>query len=203
MSGHEPAAEQEVVPPEGAAPSPPAREGADPQPGTGPEQDSGVCEAADVEGDVEGETAPPDPVAEQRALAEKYLDLAQRTQADFDNYRKRMTREVRAAEARGIGRLAKELLPALDNLERALQAVEQSDPEHHLTEGIRLVTTELSVALGRAGIEGFDPTGEQFDPNQHEAVAQQPVRGQASRAPSCRCCSPATASTTRSCAPPG
>jgi len=132
---------------------------------------------AAIEGEVEVE---PDPEEQQRQLAAKYLDLAQRTQADFDNYRKRMAREVRAAEARGIAKLAKELLPALDNLERALQAVEQSDPDHHLTQGIRLVTSELSVALGRAGIQGYDPTGEQFDPNQHEAVAQQPFEGKQS-----------------------
>jgi molecular chaperone GrpE len=114
---------------------------------------------------------------ERAGKADAYLELAQRTQADFDNYRKRMTREVRAAEARGIGRLARELLPAIDNLERALAAVETAEPRHHLSEGIRLVTAELSAALGRTGIQGYDPKGERFDPVQHEAVAQQPVAG--------------------------
>ena len=131
-------------------------------------------EAADA-ATVEDEEA--DPEAELREQAGRYLDLAQRTQADFDNYRKRMAREVRAAEARGIGKLARELLPALDNLERALAAVELADPEHQLTAGLRLVTKELSAALGRTGVEGYDPTGEQFDPNQHEAVAQHEVEG--------------------------
>jgi molecular chaperone GrpE len=160
--------EQEVMPPTEAA-SPPS---------AGDDDAAPIIEGeAAIEGEVELE---PDPEEQQRQLAAKYLDLAQRTQADFDNYRKRMAREVRAAEARGIAKLAKELLPALDNLERALQAVEQSDPDHHLTEGIRLVTSELSVALGRAGIQGYDPTGEQFDPNQHEAVAQQPFEGKQS-----------------------
>ncbi|MDX6718898.1 MAG: molecular chaperone GrpE [Solirubrobacteraceae bacterium] len=114
---------------------------------------------------------------ERAGKADAYLELAQRTQADFDNYRKRMTREVRAAEARGIGRLARELLPAIDNLERALAAVDSAEPRHHLSEGIRLVTAELSAALGRTGIQGYDPKGERFDPVQHEAVAQQPVAG--------------------------
>jgi len=116
----------------------------------------------------------------QRAgKADEYLALAQRTQADFENYRKRMTRDVRAAEARGIGRLAKELLPALDNLDRAIAAVEGSDgqAEHHLTEGIRLVQSELSSALARTGIEGYAAKGEQFDPVHHEAVAQTQVEG--------------------------
>lgn len=139
--------------------------------------DAGVAADAAATDADDAPAEPLDPEAAARALADRYLDLAQRTQADFDNYRKRMTREVRAAEARGIGRLARELLPALDNLERALQAVEAAEPANHLSEGIRLVTAELSAALGRAGIQGFDPTGEPFDPVHHEAVAQQPVEG--------------------------
>jgi molecular chaperone GrpE len=136
-------------------------------------------EDADTEADADAGDEPveDDPEAELREQAGRYLELAQRTQADFDNYRKRMTREVRAAESRGIGRLARELLPALDNLERALAAVESAEPTNHLSEGIRLVTKELSAALGRTGIEGYDPTGEPFDPNQHEAVAQHEVEG--------------------------
>ncbi len=138
-----------------------------------------ASEVLDAEGEpVElGIEIEADPAAEAQALADRYLDLAQRTQADFDNYRKRMTREVRAAEARGIGRLARELLPALDNLERAVAAADTSDPAHDLSQGIRLVTAELSSALGRTGIKGYDPTGEAFDPVQHEAVAQQPIEG--------------------------
>jgi molecular chaperone GrpE len=132
---------------------------------------------AEAIGDGGAEEPEDDPEAQLREQAGRYLELAQRTQADFDNYRKRMTREVRAAETRGIGRLARELLPALDNLERALAAVETAEPAHQLSEGIRLVTKELSAALGRTGIEGYDPTGQPFDPNQHEAVAQHAVEG--------------------------
>jgi molecular chaperone GrpE len=133
--------------------------------------------AAEPEGD-EAQTEP-DPEAELREQAGRYLELAQRTQADFDNYRKRMVREVRSAEARGIGRLARELLPALDNLERALAAAESQPDgsEHHLAEGIRLVQAELVAAMGRVGVVGYSPKGEVFDPNVHEAMAQQPVEG--------------------------
>lgn len=113
--------------------------------------------------------------------ADEYLALAQRTQADFENFRKRMTRDVAAAETRGVSRLAKELLPALDNLGRALAAAEaggeHGTPEHHLTSGIKLVHDELLAALGRVGIEPFSPQGERFDPNEHEAMVQQPVEG--------------------------
>ena len=81
------------------------------------------------------------------------------------------------AEARGMSRLAKELLPALDNLDRAVAALEGSDGEHHLADGIRLVTAELAAALGRTGIEGYAAKGERFDPVCHEAVAQHAVEG--------------------------
>ena len=178
-------AERDGAPPEGAAPPPldvdaeaPSPDGAS---ASVAEAEAGGPADADAEPAGEG-IADPEPfdeaeLRERAGKADTYLDLAQRTQADFDNYRKRMTREVRAAEARGIGRLARELLPALDNLERALLAVETSDPDHQLTKGVRLVTAELSAALGRSGIEGYSPAGEPFDPTRHEAVAQQPVDG--------------------------
>jgi molecular chaperone GrpE len=114
---------------------------------------------------------------ERAGKADEYLALAQRTKADFENYRKRMTRDVKAAEARGMGRLARELLPAIDNLERAVAALEAADEEHHMTDGIRLVTSELTAALGRTGIEGYAAKGERFDPVCHEAVAQHAVEG--------------------------
>jgi len=111
------------------------------------------------------------------AQRDEYLALAQRTQADFENYRKRMARESALAHERGVAKLVKELLPALDNLDRALQAADQDDP---LLQGVRLVREELAAALARAGVESFSPTGEQFDPAFHEAMAQQPYEGLAS-----------------------
>jgi molecular chaperone GrpE len=76
-----------------------------------------------------------------------------------------------------MSRLARELLPALDNLERAVAALEAADEEHHMTAGIRLVIAELAAALGRTGIEGYAAKGEHFDPVYHEAVAQHAVEG--------------------------
>jgi len=113
---------------------------------------------------------------------DEYLALAQRTQADFENYRKRAARDAALAQDRGAARLAKELLPALDNLALALAAAEprgEDEAEHRLAEGIRLVQSELTAALARAGIEPYSPQGEHFDPTQHEAMAQQPVEGAA------------------------
>ncbi|MGC2373363.1 MAG: nucleotide exchange factor GrpE [Solirubrobacteraceae bacterium] len=120
------------------------------------------------------------------AQRDEYLALAQRTQADFENYRKRVARDAALAQERGVAKLAKELLPALDNLDRAIEAAtlkgtpsgaQAGEFEDHLLAGVRLVRSELASALARAGIEAFAPLGEPFDPNQHEAMAQQPVGG--------------------------
>jgi molecular chaperone GrpE len=128
-------------------------------------------EASDVEQDL-------DELLARAGKADEYLALAQRTQADFENFRKRMARDVAAAEARGVGRLVRELLPALDNLGRALAAAEaEGEASGHLGEGVRLVHDDLLAALARVGIEPFSPRGERFDPNEHEAMAQQPVDG--------------------------
>ncbi len=122
----------------------------------------------------------PDPLAEAEARAQEYLDLAQRKQAEFENFRKRMSAQAAQAEARGVGRIARELLPALDHLELALAAAEQHAESAEWVKGIRAVQDEFKTALGRAGIEAFAPLGEAFDPNQHEAMAQAPVDGAAS-----------------------
>jgi len=113
------------------------------------------------------------------AKRDEYLALAQRTQADFENYRKRVAREAALAQERGVAKLAKELLPAIDNLDRALQAAASDDP---LLEGVRLVRSELKAALARVGVESFSPGGQPFDPSQHEAMASvpQPENGPAS-----------------------
>jgi molecular chaperone GrpE len=110
------------------------------------------------------------------AKRDEYLALAQRTQADFENYRKRVAREAALAQERGVAKLAKELLPAIDNLDRALDAAATDDP---LLDGVRLVRSELSAALARLGVESFSPLGETFDPAVHEAMAtvQQPAEG--------------------------
>ncbi len=117
-------------------------------------------------------------IAELQAKAserDEYLTLAQRTQADFENYRKRAAKELSAAEGRGVAKLTRELLPALDHLALALASADADDAS--LAKGIRLVQSELLAALGRTGVEAYSPAGERFDPEQHEAMAQQPVEG--------------------------
>src|ERR1700685_3275914 len=117
------------------------------------------------------------PFAATTAKADEYLALAQRTQADSENYRRRATREAAAAQAKGLIKLAKELLPAVDDLDRALAAAEGASDDNPLVAGIKLVHADMVAGLARVGIEGYSPEGERFDPQYHEAVAQQPVEG--------------------------
>ena len=144
-----------------------APEGGEP----GEPQEAAADEAAATE------PAAPEPEPEPPAKPEPdYKDKWLRAEAELENVRKRTARHAATAEARGIARFARELLPALDNFERALAAAEaeEADSEHHLTKGIRLVQQELVNALARVGVEPFSPKGEPFDPNEHEAMAQQP-----------------------------
>jgi molecular chaperone GrpE len=173
------ALEPESVEPE-AEPSPVVEVGEDAV-GAELEAEDVVAEAEDVvdagEADVES-----DPQQELEAKAEQadaYLELAQRTKADFENYRRRALREAAAAQDRGIAKLALELLPAVDNLDRALEVAKTvaTDGEDTLVSGIKLVHADVIAALARVGIEPFSPVGEAFDPQLHEAVAQQPVDG--------------------------
>jgi molecular chaperone GrpE len=143
--------------------------------GTGAQAAGTDGEAADAKA-IEGEL---NELVKTSAERDQYLALAQRTQADFENYRKRVARDAVQAQERGVAKLAKELLPALDNLDRAIDAAEDEDP---LLAGVRLVRSELGAALARLGVEVFASLGEVFDPNLHEAVAQQPVEGAASGA---------------------
>src|SRR5215212_9214762 len=107
--------------------------------------------------------------SEPEQSGEDYLALAQRVQADFENYRKRVARETAAAGERARSGLVRELLPIVDNLERALASAEEG--EQHLAEGVRLVHSELIAVLERNGIQQFDPSGEKFDPSEHEALS--------------------------------
>jgi molecular chaperone GrpE len=137
---------------------------------------------ADVEEPGGAQVAPPEPETAPEAEAPEqtpepdYKDQWLRAAAELENVRKRARRDVALAEGRGLARLARELLPALDNLDRALAAAEAQpeNADHHLTDGIRLVQREMAGALERVGIVQDAPHGEAFDPHRHEAIAQQP-----------------------------
>jgi molecular chaperone GrpE len=107
------------------------------------------------------------------AERDKYLELAQRTQADFENYRKRAAKDAAGAGERAKAGLVRELLPVLDNLERALATADGDSSS--VVEGVRLVRADLVGVLERSGVESFDPAGEPFDPTVHEALSTRPA----------------------------
>jgi len=125
---------------------------------------------------AEEEAEPLDPLEAAEAKAAEFLALAQRTQADLENFRRRSARDAAVAGDRGMTRLAKELLPSLDHLELALRSAEEHGGEE-FAKGIRLVQNELIGALARVGIQPYSPQGEPFDPAEHEAMASQPIEG--------------------------
>jgi molecular chaperone GrpE len=151
---------------------------------------AGEGSAEDARGSDAGDAAPADELEKDIAALlsdtqrerDEYLELAKRTQADFENYRKRMAAEAQAASLRGRAELAAQVVGVIDNLERALAAagVEpdgEEAPAEPLAEGFLLTYRELCAALRRAGVEAFDPKGEPFDPNRHEALQRVAVEG--------------------------
>src|SRR5437764_925817 len=106
---------------------------------------------------------------------DQFLALLQRTRADFENYEKRVLRDL-AQERRFMhGGLAKDLLPVLDNLDRATQAAKQVGETGPLVQGVALVQSQLLDILKRHGVTRIDAEDQPFDPAQHEAIMQQPA----------------------------
>jgi molecular chaperone GrpE len=136
------------------------------------EEDSPPTAAANPPtGEDEGEE---DELAVAQRERDQYLDLAKRTQADFENYRKRAAKDIAASGARARAGLIRELLPVVDNLERALGSAPDDDP---MAEGVRLVLMDMQGVLARAGVETIEPKGEPFDPNVHEALTTRQEEG--------------------------
>jgi molecular chaperone GrpE len=128
-------------------------------------------EAEDAASDVEKDL---DELGETKRERDEYLELARRTKADFENYRKRVAKETSEALVRGKAELARELVPVIDNLERALAS--SSSDSDALAQGVSMVLEELRAKLAAAGVEAFDPKGEPFDPQLHEALSAQPAQ---------------------------
>lgn len=184
-AGTDPPIEEQPAPPVGStgADAPPESDSGANAQGEGPD---GAADAQDLpaaEGSAEDDAAEDverdleqlqDPAAEAASMRE----LAQRTQADFENFRKRARQNEAQAGERGMARLAGELLAALDNFELALAAAGSTDQDpatEATVRGFSLIRDELLAGLGRAGIEIDRPAeGERFDPQVHEAIAHVP-----------------------------
>lgn len=148
---------------------------AEPVDGAGQSPDDGPA----VEHDIE------DLVAQAQAERDEYLNLAQRTKADFDNYRRRMTAETAAAGKRGRLEVVPGLIEALDNLERVLDsegiattdALDGGMPDGAPVslQGVIVAYRDLHSTLKRINVEVYHPVGESFDPNLHEALQAIPA----------------------------
>jgi molecular chaperone GrpE len=105
---------------------------------------------------------------------DQFLELLKRTQADFENYQKRNQRERDQERRYRNESLGRDLLPVLDNLERALAAARQANETGPLVQGVNMVLTQFLDLLRRHGIMPIEAEGQPFDPNRHHAVMQQP-----------------------------
>jgi molecular chaperone GrpE len=121
---------------------------------------------------AEQEVQEVDELAEVTRERDEYLDQLQRLKAEFDNYRKRAARDQESFVERATERLVKELLPVVDDLERALGAAEEHE-EARLEEGVRLVHRALLDTLMKEGLVEIETDGA-FDPHVHEALLSQP-----------------------------
>ena len=137
--------------------------------------------AADPAGEPDtGETAtlnPNDELARAARQRDDYLEQLQRSRAEFANYQKRSKAQAEADRLYAVGSLARDLLDGLDNLERAAEAL-KSTASPGITDGLLMVHKQLLATLAKHGVEPIAALGQAFDPNQHEALVQQPDPGQ-------------------------
>jgi len=116
---------------------------------------------------------PPDQLAQLKAELNKYKDIALRSVADLDNYRKRMAREKDDAIRYANASFLERLIPILDNFELGLQAAKAGGNQSAVQDGLMMVFKQLQEFLASCGVETVDATGQHFDPNVHEAIAQE------------------------------
>ncbi|CAN5229324.1 nucleotide exchange factor GrpE [soil metagenome] len=143
------------------------------EPGTG-EEDIGA--ATPEEPGAEGEQVPPpsDPDSEKQAEIEKWKDIALRSKADLENFRKRMARERSEAIRYGNAALLESLIPILDNFEWGLEAARAESDSSSIFQGMSMVYKQVEDFLADQGVTEVKAVGEPFDPNLHDAISQTP-----------------------------
>jgi molecular chaperone GrpE len=112
-------------------------------------------------------------LAQTKAELEKFRDLALRSSADLDNYRKRMSKEREEAIKFANSSFLERLIPILDNFEFGLEAARTASSPVSILEGMKMVQKQIQDFLSSAGIEMIDATGQHFDPQLHEAISQE------------------------------
>jgi molecular chaperone GrpE len=139
-----------------------------------PEADVEVVDAEDVTIDEASEVVDESEqkIAELQAKLDETENKMLRAQADFDNFRRRSRLDQEAAQKYRAQSLVTEIIPALDNFERALQIEADNDQTKSLLQGVNMVYNQLVQALQSEGVEAIKAVGEQFDPHLHQAVMQ-------------------------------
>lgn len=145
---------------EAAAPAPEAEQAEAPE-----------AEADSIEEEAEAVVADAERVAKAEAEAAAMRDKYLRLQAEWDNYRKRTAEEAGEMRVRAAEKLMGDLLPVMDDFERAIAHAE-ANGDAGLLDGVKAISTKLSESLGKHGLETIDPAGEAFDALEHQAVGQ-------------------------------
>src|SRR6476620_3912068 len=115
-----------------------------------------------------------DPVASLQSDLDRFRDLALRTQADFENYKKRGAREKDEAIKYANRTLLERLVPIVDNFELGLSAARDKSEHSPIYSGMSMILKQLTDFLTESGLEPVDAVGKQFDPNLHEAIGHEP-----------------------------
>jgi molecular chaperone GrpE len=113
-------------------------------------------------------------IAELETQLKEAGDRALRAQAELENYRKRAQRELAEERRYAVVPLVRDLLTVVDNLRRAIDAAQQTSDSNGLLEGVQMVATQLDAVLKQHGCLPIETVGTPFDPNQHQAIAQEP-----------------------------
>lgn len=135
------------------------------------EQDAEEAEATSGEGEAEAD--PTDPLAEAQQKAARLKDQLLRTAADFENFRKRAKRDVEEAARRSKEEVLAEVLPIIDNLERAVQASGGAKDVASVVQGVEMVLKSFADVAENLNLQRVKTVGEKFDPNVHDAIQQQ------------------------------
>ena len=125
-------------------------------------------------GDTAASTADPSELQRQR---DEYYDLLLRKSAEFDNYRKRIDRDRQAQSENAAASLVEELLPLMDDLERALKADAGAEGGEAYRRGVELIQQQLGEILRKRGVRPIEALGADFDPHYHQAVSYEPAEG--------------------------
>lgn len=133
-----------------------------------------VEETRTEESEIEAEVQEISPIEALTAERDELRDLLLRTRAEMDNVRKRMNREAEEERRYAPLPVARDLLPVIDNLYRALEAGQKDQNPEALLQGVSMIAKQLEDALSRHGVKAIEAIGQPFDPNLHEALQQVP-----------------------------